>query len=115
MFDAMRVAQLVIAISVIFVWVFRFENIEREFREYGLPDVVRNAVGASKIAAATLLLAGLWYPALIFVPAVVMAVFMLGAQIAHARVRHAPQKYAASFALLLLSVYVALMARGVLR
>jgi hypothetical protein len=115
MFDALAVAQVVIAVSVLFVWVFRLENIEREFREYGLPDLVRNAVGATKIAAATLLLAGLWYPALVFAPAVVMAALMLCAQIPHARARHAPIKYAASFLLLVLSVYVALMARGVLR
>lgn len=115
MLNAMAVAQVVIAISVIFVWVFRFENITREFREYGIPDLVRNAVGAAKIAAATLLLAGLWYPSLVFAPAVGMAVLMACAQIAHVRARHAWLKYAASFFLLLLSVYVALMARGVPR
>ncbi len=115
MMHVMALAQVVIAISVIFVWVFRLENIEREFREYGIPDLVRNVVGASKIAAATLLLAGLWYPSLVFGPAVVMAVLMVCAQIAHARARHAWHKYAASFLLLLLSVFVALMARGVLR
>jgi len=115
MLNAMAVAQVVIAISVLFVWVFRLENIEREFREYGIPDLVRNAVGATKIAASTLLLAGLWYPSLVFAPAVVMSVLMVCAQIAHVRARHPWHKYAASFLLLLLSGYVALKARGVLR
>lgn len=91
MIDSMAVAQVVIAVSVIFVWVFRYDNIQREFREYGLPDLVRNAVGATKIAGATLLLAGLWYPSLVFAPAVVMAVLMFGAQIAHARAAHVAQ------------------------
>lgn len=115
MIDSMAVAQVVIAVSVIFVWVFRYDNIQREFREYGLPDLVRNAVGATKIAGATLLLAGLWYPSLVFAPAVVMAVLMFGAQIAHARARHTWHKYVASLLLLVLSVYVALAARGVVR
>jgi hypothetical protein len=106
-------AQVVIAVSVLFVWVVRLPNVEREFVEYGLPDVVRNLVGASKISAAALLLAGLQYPGLVFPAAVVMSGFMLAAQLFHAKVRHPWSKYAASFVLLLLSLFVAFSSRGV--
>ena len=54
-------AQLIVAISVIIVWVFRYENIVLEFKQYGLSSLVRNAVGASKIALATVLILGIWY------------------------------------------------------
>ena len=49
-------AQLIIAVSIVIVWVFRFDNIVVEFKQYGLSDLVRSMVGASKISLATLLL-----------------------------------------------------------
>lgn len=109
------IAQLIVALSVLYVWVFRLENIEKEFREYGLNDTIRNSVGAVKIALSTLLLVGIWYPSLVLVPALIMAFFMLCAQIAHFRTRHAWQKYLPSFLLLLLSLFIAAVASGRLR
>jgi hypothetical protein len=100
-------AQLVIAISIAIVWVGRFDNIVREFKQFGLPDVVRNAVGATKISLATLLVAGIWYPALVAGPALIMAFLMLCAQGAHARVKNPWHKFLPSLALLLLSLFVA--------
>jgi len=51
-------AQLIIAASIIIVWVFRYDNIVLEFKQYGISDLVRNGVGASKIALATTLALG---------------------------------------------------------
>ena len=53
-------AQLIIAISIIVVWVFRFDNIVIEFKQYDLSDLIRSMVGASKIALATLLVVGIF-------------------------------------------------------
>jgi len=107
------VAQVAIALSVMFVWVTRLSNVEREFREYHLPDLVRNLVGVTKIAAATLLVAGLWFPALVFPAAVTMGAFMLCAQYFHFKVRHPVAKYLPSFVLLVMCVHVAMSAYGV--
>ena len=107
-------AQLVIALSVIIVWVFRFDNIVKEFKQYGLPDLVRNMVGAAKIALATLLVAGIWYPALVLVPALLMAFLMLCAQFAHVKVRNPWHKYVPSLLLLLLSLFVAAAHAGLI-
>ena len=107
-------AQLVIALSVIIVWVFRFDNIVKEFKQYGLPDLVRNMVGAAKIALATLLVAGIWYPALVLVPALLMAFLMLCAQLAHIKVRNPWYKYVPSLVLLVLSLFVAAAHAGLL-
>ena len=46
--------QVLIAISVFFVWIFRYGNVTKEFKLFGLSDVTRNLVGASKMALATL-------------------------------------------------------------
>ena len=44
-----------VAISVVYVWVFRYHNVLKEFEQFGLGDTTRNLVGASKIVLATLL------------------------------------------------------------
>ena len=55
------ISQLIVAISVIFIWVFRYNNIIVEFKHYGYSDLLRNIVGASKISISTLLIMGIWY------------------------------------------------------
>jgi uncharacterized membrane protein YkgB len=99
-------AQVIVALSVVYVWIVRLPNIEKEFHEYGIPDLVRNTVGASKIALATLLIAGIWYPAPVLVSALLMAFLMLCAQYFHFKAKHPWQKYMPSLALLLLSLFV---------
>ena len=108
-------AQIVIACSIAFVWVVRFPNVALEFREYGLSDFVRTLVGATKICLATLLVAGIWYPTLVTIPALLMAGLMACALVAHARVRHAWHKYAPSALLLVLSLFVAYVYAGSMR
>lgn len=100
-------AQGVIAFSIVVVWVFRFDNIVREFQQFGLPDLVRNMVGASKISLATLLVAAIWYPALGTGPALFMAFLMLCAQVAHWSVKNPWHKRVPSLGLLTLSLFVA--------
>lgn len=100
-------AQLIIAISVCYVWIFRYDNIVLEFKQYELPDVVRNLVGALKIALSTLMVAGIWYPSLVLVPALLMAFLMLSAQYFHFKVKNPWAKHLPSFLLLLLSIFVA--------
>lgn len=107
-------AQLIVAFSIVVVWVFRFDNIVKEFKQYGLPDLVRTMVGAAKIALATLLVVGIWYPALVVVPALLMAFLMLCAQVAHIRVKNPWYKYVPSLFLLLLSLFVAGAYAGVI-
>ena len=100
-------AQIIIAVSVAYVWIFRYDNIVKEFKEYGIPDLLRNFVGASKIALSTLLITGIWYPALVFIPALLMAGLMGCAQIAHIKVKHPVIKFVPSLLLLILSLFVA--------
>ena len=105
-------AQVFISLSIVFVWVIRFPNVVREFQEYGLSDAIRTWVGATKICLATLLVAGIWYPALVTIPALLMAGLMLCALAAHKKANHAAQKYAPSALLFVLSLFVAYVYRG---
>ncbi len=100
-------AQVIIALSVAFVWIVRFPNVVKEFHQYGLSDRMRSLVGASKIALSTLLVAGIWFHALVLIPALIMALLMACAQIAHIKAHHPWQKYVPSLGLLALSLFVA--------
>ena len=107
-------AQLIIAISIIVVWVFRFDNIVVEFKQYDLSDLIRSMVGASKIALATLLVVGIFYKEVVFISALLMAFLMVCAQIAHIKVKNPLSKYIPSFLLLILSLFVAAVDYGLL-
>jgi len=101
------IVQLVVALSVFYVWVFRFDNIVLEFKQYGLSDQIRTLVGSTKIALATLLVAGIWYPALVLVPALIMAALMLAAQYYHFKVNNPWIKRVPSLLLMVLSLLIA--------
>ena len=107
-------AQLIIAIAILIVWVFRFDNIVVEFKQYNLSDLIRSMVGASKIALATLLVVGIFYKEVVFISALLMAFMMVCAQIAHVKVKNPLSKYIPSFLLLILSLFVAAVDYGLL-
>ncbi len=108
------VAQLIVAISVFIVWTFRFDNIVKEFVQYGLSTMVRSVVGTTKIILATLLVVGIWYPSLVLIPALLMAFMMLSAQYFHFKVNNPMQKRMPSFILLLLCLFIAAVSLNII-
>ncbi|GEL07872.1 DoxX family protein [Salisediminibacterium halotolerans] len=106
--------QLIIAVSIVIVWVFRFDNIVKEFKQYGLSDLTRDAVGAIKIALSTLLVTAIWYPVPVVIPALFMAFLMGCAQAAHFKVNNPWIKKMPSLFLLILSLFVAAYHSGIL-
>ena len=106
--DLLIISQLIVAISVLFVWVFRFHNVEKEFKQFGLSVTIRSAVGASKIALATLLLVGLCQPCYVFYSAILMGFFMLSAQYFHFKLKNPFKQRIPSFIFLSLCVFIAL-------
>jgi hypothetical protein len=101
-------AQVVVAISVYFVWIFRFHNVLKEFEEFGLSDVVRNFVGASKISIAALLIVGVWQSSYVFISSILMGLFMIAAQYFHFKVKNPFIKHLPSLVLLILCAFIAL-------
>jgi len=99
--------QLTLGLSVAYVWTFRYFNVVKEFTLFGLSDLTRNLVGVSKIALATLIVAGIWYPSLVQVPAVLMGLFMIAAQYFHFSVKNPLVKHIPSLILLALSAILA--------
>ena len=69
--------QIIIAVSVINVWVFRYDNIVEEFVQYGLSNLIRNIVGATKISLSTLLIVGIFYEKVVLASSLLMAFLMI--------------------------------------
>ena len=47
--------KIIASVAVFFVWVVRYDNIKKEFIEYGLPNWLRDLVGILKISFAIML------------------------------------------------------------
>lgn len=103
-----RLIQVVLALSVAYVWIFRYDNVVKEFKQFGINDLTRNFVGAAKIALVTLLVAGIWYPSLVQISAVLLGLFMIAAQYFHFKIRNPFSKHLPSLILLILCAFVAL-------
>jgi len=112
--DMAMIAQLIVAVSIAIVWIFRFDNIVKEFKQYGLSDLTRTLVGSTKIALATLLVAGVWYPSLVLFPSILMAFLMLSAQYFHFKVNNPWQKRVPSLLLLLLCLFIATVSLNII-
>ena len=101
------IAQVIVALSIAYVWIFRFDNIVKEFNQYGLSDLTRSIVGSAKIPLSTLLVAGIWYSDLVLIPALLIAFLMLSAQYFHFKVSNPWQKHIPSLLLLILCLFIA--------
>lgn len=105
-------AQAIIALSIVIVWVFRFDNIVQEFNSFKLPDLLRNGVGAAKIALSTLLIVSIWYPNLVVATSLAMGFLMLCAQVVHFQAKSPFIKRIPSAVLFGLCIFVAWVNSG---
>ncbi|MDC1222297.1 DoxX family protein [Salibacteraceae bacterium] len=105
--NLMILSQIIVAISVVYVWTFRFHNVLEEFQQFGLSDLTRNIVGATKTSLATLLIVGIWYSSLVLIPSILMGLLMIGAQYFHFKIRNPFIKHLPSLILLALSAFIA--------
>jgi hypothetical protein len=112
--DFLVLAQIILAASVAFVWIFRFHNVVKEFKQFGLNDVTRSFVGFAKTALATLLVVGVFYAPVVPVSAALMGLFMLAAQYFHFKAGNSFNQRRPSLILLLLSVFIALTAANII-
>ncbi len=102
------ISQIVVAVSVYYVWIFRYHNVVKEFQEFGINNTVRNLVGAIKISLAALLITGVWFNSLTFYTSLFMGLMMVSAQLFHFKVKNPFYKHLPSLILLILCVYIAL-------
>ena len=107
--DLTIILQALVAASVIFVWVVRYDNIVQEFKQYGLPDWLRDLVGILKLTFALLLLLGIQRSSLAVIGGLGVAGLMCCAFAIHLRVKNPAFKMLPSLALLVLSLIIAVI------
>jgi hypothetical protein len=100
-------SQIIVATSVIIVWVFRRKNIVIEFKKYGISDTIRDLVGAIKISLATILILGIWHKEFLILSSLSMALLMICAQYFHVKVKNPFKKFVPSLSLLILCLFIA--------
>jgi uncharacterized membrane protein YphA (DoxX/SURF4 family) len=92
------VLQVIVGLGLLNVWLLRSAaatpyrggkatTLKEEFAAYGLPEGAWYVVGALKVAAGILLIAGVWLPLPVDIAAGVVAVLMVGALAMHLKVR----------------------------
>ena len=114
------IIKIVVALSIINVWLFRFKkssvwrggnamNMKQEFEAYGLPDWLMYIVGGLKIILSLGLLASIYFTQLEAPSAYGIAILMLGAIIMHLKISDPIKKSLPAFSFLVLSLIVALV------
>ncbi len=114
MANYLSIAQIIVATSVAYIWIFRYDVIIKEFKDFGLSDLTRTFVGAAKISLANLLIVGIWYPALIPIASSLMGLFMLAAQYFHFKIKNPFTKRLPSLIFLILCIFIALVSMKII-
>ena len=94
----LMVLQLLIAIGLINVWLFRFNkatdyrggnatNMKEEFIAYGLPVWLMYFVGTLKVSIALMLIISFWVEQLLLYNLIALAVLMIAAVLMHVKVK----------------------------
>ena len=107
--DLTIVLQALVAASIFFVWVVRYDNIIQEFKHYGLPDWLRDLVGILKLTFALLLLLGIQRASLAMIGSLGIAGLMGCAFFTHLRIKNPVFKMLPSLTLLALSLIIAVI------
>jgi hypothetical protein len=112
------IAQLIIALGILNVWLLRFnkatiyrggaaKNMKEEFATYGLPVWFLWFIGGLKVLLALSLLLSFWKPELMRPGAIGMAILMAGAVGMHMKIGDALKKTTPALSVLILSLLVA--------
>jgi hypothetical protein len=106
--DTMLLAiKILVAASIFFVWVVRYNNIVKEFEEYGLPSWLRDLTGILKLTFAAMLLLGQHDHYVTLLGALGIVALMACAQIVHVKAGTSIARRLPSFLLLTLSGIIA--------
>jgi len=114
------VLQIIAGLGLLNVWLVRAasatayrggaaKTLKEEFAAYGLPNAAMYVVGALKIAAGVILIAGLWMPLPVTIAAGVVAVLMVGALAMHLKVGDQPVKFLPAALMLAMCIAIVML------
>lgn len=99
--------QALVAAAVFFVWVVRYANIVEEFKQFGLPEWLRDLVGILKLTFALMLLIGIDRAPIAVVGGIGISILMAAAFVMHLRIGNPAFKMLPSLSLLVCSAAIA--------
>lgn len=110
-------AKVIIFISIINVWFFRFNkktmyrggdasSMKEEFAAYGLSESTMYFIGALKVLSALGLIVSIWAPMLTLPSAGLMAILMVGAILMHVKIKDSLKQSMPAVIFLLLSLFI---------
>jgi uncharacterized membrane protein YphA (DoxX/SURF4 family) len=122
MHTTQAILQFVVALGLLNVWLLRAnrstsyrggnaQTMRQEFGAYGLPPLAMYVVGTLKVGAALCLIAGVWFPSLVFPAAMLVGVLMAGALAMHVKIHDPARKSIPAVVLLLLCAGIGFLAR----
>ncbi|MEO6784894.1 MAG: DoxX family protein [Chthoniobacteraceae bacterium] len=107
MHDVTISLQALVAASIFFVWVVRYDNIIQEFKQYHLPDWLRDLVGILKLTLSLMLLIGIERKQFAIAGGAGIAALMACALVVHLRVRNPLRKMIPCLSLLGIALVIA--------
>ena len=99
--DALKI---IAGVAVFFVWVVRYDNIKKEFVDYGLPNWLRDLVGILKISFAIML--QFVSPQLIMIGSVGIVILMSGAVATHVIIKSNLRNILPSITMLIIGLII---------
>ena len=117
------ILQLIIAIGLINVWLFRFnkateyrggdaKTMKEEFIAYGLPVWLMYFVGAMKISIALMLIISFWVEQLLIYNLVALAALMIAAVLMHVKVKDPIKKSYPALSILFMIALIMYLTMG---
>ena len=96
--------KIITGVAIFFVWVVRYDNIKKEFVQYGLPTWVRDLVGILKISFVALL----QFPDVEYtrMGSLRITILMIGAVLTHVKMKSDFRMYIPSVAMLGISLII---------
>ena len=85
------------------------KTLKQEFDAYGLPEAAFYLVGALKITAGIILIAGVWVSLPVQIAAGTVALLMVGALVMHLKVGDPPMKSLPALLMLLMSIAIVVL------
>jgi len=90
--------KIIITTAIFFVWFVRYENIKKEFQEYGFPNWFRDLIGIFKISFTIMLHSN--NNEVVIIGTFGIFSLMIGAVYTHLRIKNNFRKYIASVSML---------------
>ena len=103
--NSIEALRIIVTVAILFVWFIRYNNIKKEFIEYGYPTWFRDLVGILKISFSIMLHSV--DNEVVLIGSLGIALLMFGAVITHIRVQSKFRKYIASVSMLLITMLIA--------